>query len=85
VDLLGLFMFSLSFPRSAWERTSGTLCVPRSAMWILDATRSVAQRAFPRRAWEREELSLGTRDYPGGFSIAARATLSIAIAVTAAP
>ena len=46
----------LSFPRSAWERTSG-----RSASRIGDAAsiatgtgRRASGRAFPRGAWERE-------------------------------
>jgi fermentation-respiration switch protein FrsA (DUF1100 family) len=40
-----------SFPRSAWERTSCTLCVMDARLAL--ATQSV-RTAFPRRAWERE-------------------------------
>src|SRR6516162_9565405 len=39
-----------SFPRSAWERTSGDALRPGQPP---DATQSVARIAFPRGAWER--------------------------------
>jgi hypothetical protein len=42
-----------SFPRSAWERPSSTLCVvPLLAEARKDAERPVS--VFPRRAWEQE-------------------------------
>jgi hypothetical protein len=46
-----------SFPRSAWERKSGTLCVPSA--YSAKAERDAERRtlAFPRGAWERETLN----------------------------
>src|SRR6266511_4103690 len=46
----------LSFPRSAWERTSATLCVAycRGAHSANSLTgRGASRPAFPRGAWER--------------------------------
>src|SRR5262245_60665910 len=56
--------FSCSFPRSAWERSDGTLCVPSLSRWSCPRIRRRSKRfftrgaerrprPFPRGAWER--------------------------------
>ena len=58
VRLLGTILSSrilsfLSFPRSAWGRTSGTLCVPSTSR--PGTGRRASPRGFPRGAWEPGE------------------------------
>ncbi len=58
-------VYCLSFPGSAWERTTGRLCLPNGRVVgeLRARTAEPCDRAFPGGAWERGSRPLRS----GGF------------------